>query len=262
MRTTPRTEQDAGDRDLRATAAAASAPPPSRSAAIGRHAGRAQRRRERRQRRSRPCRRPSETMIVRVAIDVAVRRQVDADRAEQRPQAPAHRDAEQEAERATRARRSIRPSPTTERSTWPPRGAERPQQRELPRALRDGDRERVEDDERADEQRDAGERRAAASSGSSRLSLDVVRLLARLLLAGPDVAPSAAARCASWSRSCSGVTPGLRRRPGSGRSPRLPSMRCASGRSMPDDRRAAERVDAGDLRDADERVVLARRGRH
>ena len=37
------------------------------------------------------------------------------------------------------------------------RRADRPQQRELPRPLRDGDRERVEDDERADEERDPGE---------------------------------------------------------------------------------------------------------
>ena len=37
------------------------------------------------------------------------------------------------------------------------RGAERPQRGELPRALGDGDRQRVEDDERADEQRDAAE---------------------------------------------------------------------------------------------------------
>jgi hypothetical protein len=37
------------------------------------------------------------------------------------------------------------------------RGAHRPQQGELPRALRDGDREGVEDDERTHEQRDAGE---------------------------------------------------------------------------------------------------------
>ena len=39
----------------------------------------------------------------------------------------------------------------------PRAGAERAQQRELARALRDGDRERVVDDERADEERDAGE---------------------------------------------------------------------------------------------------------
>src|SRR3712207_1061773 len=40
----------------------------------------------------------------------------------------------------------------------PPRRSDRAQQSELARALRDGDRERVEDDERADEQRDPAER--------------------------------------------------------------------------------------------------------
>ena len=40
----------------------------------------------------------------------------------------------------------------------PSRRAERPQSRELARALRDGDRERIGNDERADEERDARER--------------------------------------------------------------------------------------------------------
>ncbi len=46
------------------------------------------------------------------------------------------------------------------------RGAERPQERELARALGDGDREGVEDDERADEERDAGEHEQRRSAGS------------------------------------------------------------------------------------------------
>ncbi len=54
------------------------------------------------------------------------------------------------------------------------RGADGSHRRELARALRDRDRERVEDDERADEERDAGE-------GEQEV-LDEVRELADLVL--------------------------------------------------------------------------------
>jgi hypothetical protein len=64
----------------------------------------------------------------------------------------------------------------------PPGRADRPERRELAHALRDRDRERVEDDERADEERDAreGEQEVADELRERR---DVVRLLLRLLVA-------------------------------------------------------------------------------
>ena len=60
------------------------------------------------------------------------------------------------------------------------RGAERPQRRELARALGDGDRQRVEDHERADEQRDAAE---AEQHQADRLHavVDVLRVVLGLL---------------------------------------------------------------------------------
>ena len=64
-----------------------------------------------------------------------------------------------------------------------PRRAERPQQRELARALRDGDRERVEDQEAADEHGDAGEDEQGDLDEAERLA-DVRGALLGLLLAG------------------------------------------------------------------------------
>ena len=49
------------------------------------------------------------------------------------------------------------PSTTTDAEHLAARAAERPQRRELAGALRDGDRQRVEDDERTDEERDTAE---------------------------------------------------------------------------------------------------------
>ena len=61
----------------------------------------------------------------------------------------------------------------------PPRGADRPQRRELARALGDGDRERVEDDERADEERDAGEDEEEVAEDGREL-VDLVHRVGRL----------------------------------------------------------------------------------
>ena len=60
------------------------------------------------------------------------------------------------------------------------RGAERAQQRQLARALRDGDRERVEDQERADQDRDEREREQAGGEEGEALA-DVVAELVGLL---------------------------------------------------------------------------------
>ena len=76
-------------------------------------------------------------------------------------------------------------SASTDRSTWRARGAERAQQRELLRALRDGDREGVEDQEAADQQRDAGEHEQRDADEAERVR-EVLRGLLGLLLAGAD----------------------------------------------------------------------------
>ena len=88
------------------------------------------------------------------------------------------------------------------------------------------------------------------------MSLDC---LARLLLAGAHVRPSAAARCAAVAQ-LRGRDAVLGRRPGSRRTAALAGMRCASGSvSMrrPSRRRRSRRRRS---RDADDRVLLARRG--
>ena len=70
------------------------------------------------------------------------------------------------------------------------RRAERPQQRELARALRDRDREGVEDQEAADEHGDAGEHEQRDREEAERLA-DVGGGLLGLLLAGADVGGAA-----------------------------------------------------------------------
>ena len=67
------------------------------------------------------------------------------------------------------------------------RRAERAQQRELARPLRDGDREGVEDDERADEQRGAGEREEHRREEAADRVVDLVGLLLGSGCAGLDV---------------------------------------------------------------------------
>ena len=75
----------------------------------------------------------------------------------------------------------------------PPRRAERAQGGELPRPLRDRDRERVEDDERADEERDAGEREQEVAD-DRRERRDLARLLVRLLDTGSHLEVAAELR--------------------------------------------------------------------
>ena len=126
----------------------------------------------------------SETTIVRVAIDVAGRGQLDADGLEQRPQAGRDGDAQREPqERADDAQRQ--PLADHRAHDLAARGAQRAQQRELAHPLGDGDREGVEDDERADEQRDPREGEQRRGQEAQAL-LDVAGLVAGLLLAGAD----------------------------------------------------------------------------
>ena len=98
----------------------------------------------------------SDTMTVRDCDDRRGVRQVDAERAEQRDHALGEPEAEHEPDH--RGHQADHEALEHDRAhDLLARGAERPQRGELARALRDGDRQGVEDHERADEQRDAGE---------------------------------------------------------------------------------------------------------
>ena len=107
-------------------------------------------------------------------------------------------------------------------------GAERAQQAELARALRDGDRERVVDDERADEQRDRAEDEQRRAHEAEVL-LEVGGLLGGVLLAGADLdrAPASAALTAARSRA--GVTPSRAAIAIVSTLPRWPASACAVG---------------------------------
>ena len=108
------------------------------------------------------------------------------------------------------------------------RGAQRAQQAELADALRDGDRERVEDQEAADQQRHAAEHEQDHAE-EAEVVLDVLRLARGGLLPGLDDQRAAAARgrCA-WpaaaARRRARPAPRCRRA-----RPTLSVRRCASG---------------------------------
>ena len=78
-------------------------------------------------------------------------------------------------------------SPATAATIWRRVDAERSQQRELARALGDGDREGVEDDERADQQRGAGEREQHRRQEAADRVVDVVGRLLGVGCAGLDL---------------------------------------------------------------------------
>ena len=107
----------------------------------------------------------SATITVRSREDAVGRRQLDTESAEQPLDRLRQEHAEAEAdERGEEADDERLEDHRAE--DLPPRGADRPQRRELARALGDGDREGVEDDERADEERDAGEDERGSSGRS------------------------------------------------------------------------------------------------
>ena len=105
--------------------------------------------------------------------------QVEAELPEQQPQHHRQQHAEPEADRGAE-------QPEHERlqlhrpGHLAPRGTEGAQQRELAAALRDQDRERVDDEERADDQRDAGEDQQERGDEADRLEQVVGRLVGRL----------------------------------------------------------------------------------
>ena len=97
---------------------------------------------------------------------------VDAARQEQASDQPDDRGEEADDERLERDRGQH----------LTPRRADRPQRRKLPDALRDGDRQRVEDDERADEESDSREREQEVADVLR--ELDLLQVLASLLRRG------------------------------------------------------------------------------
>ena len=144
------------------------------------------------------------------------------------------------------------PSSTTERSTCCLRRAERAQRRQLARPLRDRDRERVEDHERADEERDAAEAEQEVAEDVDELARP------RRRPPPPAARPSAPGRSAGAIRSSRetsvGVGDAVLRRDRDRVVAVLPMERLR-GRDVEDrDRRAPERVDLAELRDADQRV--------
>ena len=127
-----------------------------------------------------------ETMIVRVASTVPDSGRSTPMRGEQR--AHALGDAERRATRPiTEATQADDQAFEHDRAhDLAARGAERAQRRELPRALGDGDRERVEDHERAHEQRDAAEAEQEVRDELQAL-VDVLGVGRGLLVAGLDL---------------------------------------------------------------------------
>jgi hypothetical protein len=139
----------------------------------------------------------------------------------------------------------------------PPGGAHRTQQPELSRALRDGDRERVEDDERADHQRDVGEHEQERAQ-EAQVAFEVGGVLRGLLFAGAHV---------DAARKHSADAPAQLRWGHAGRggdvelvvAPSLPGRPLRLGRREHRGSGAAEGLPAAELENADDRVALGRR---
>ena len=128
----------------------------------------------------------SETTIVRVSKQEPLVRQREADGVEELEEALREREAGEQADH--RRERSDDESLDHDRArTCRRERAERPDRRELARALRDRDRERVRDHEAADEERDAGEGEQEALEEGDEL-VRVGRVLLRLLGGELDLA--------------------------------------------------------------------------
>ena len=186
----------------------------------------------------------SETTIVRVSITRAVRRQVDADGLEQRPQADRRDDAERRGRRRDPRTPSTRPSPSTERSTWRARGAERPQQREL--AVRWATViEKVLKMMNAPTNSEMPAKASSAVVRKPRLSRMSLRLLGRLLLARCARSPTRGSDPLELRAELVGGRARASRPPGSSRSaPGMPhdALRTrAAGRRRPSSRRRTPR---------------------
>ena len=119
--------------------------------------------------------------------------QREAHRVEQRRRAPSPAPSPANSPRTEASTPIASASTSTEPSTWRRRGADHPQQAQLTRALRDGDRERVEDRERADEDRHAAEHQQRDPDDRDEL-LQAVEREAVLLRGGHDLRPAAAPR--------------------------------------------------------------------
>ena len=137
-----------------------------------------------------------------------------------------------------------------------PRGAEGPERRELPRALRDGDRERVEDHERADEERDPGEGEQEVAEEGRELA-DLVLGVLRLLHAGLHLGVGRQERLDVGDELLRGRS--LRCRDGDRVVLPLAVEERLRGRDVEDrERRGPDRLDVAVLRDPDDLEVLLR----
>ena len=176
-----------------------------------RHPRRPARRQDARQQRDRRVPSASETMTVRGANTVAASGRSTPERGEQGDHALGDPDAGEEPDQ--RRQQADHQALGDDRAhDLLARGAERPQRRELARALGDRDRQGVEDHERADEQCDAAEAEQEVCGRSpmppSVSSASVVGLLRAVLDLEARRAPAAArrgrarpARCRPWRRS-------------------------------------------------------------
>ena len=149
-------------------------------------------------------------------------------------------------------------SPTSERlddhrdDDLPPRRPERAQQRELPGALRDDDRERVEDDERADEQRHGGEHQQRGSE-EPELFLQVLGRLVGDRRRRDRLRRRRASAASTDARSSLAATPSSPTTLIASKTPSLPST-SLRGLGLEDrERRAAEVVGFAEPGDADDR---------
>ncbi len=149
----------------------------------------------------------SETMIVRVLKMRPLFGQREPDRVEELEQPDREREAEEQPD--DRRQRAHHERLDDDREAHlATRCAERPQRRELARALGDRDRERVEDDERADEQRDHTEReQEVAEERDERVG--VLRVLGRLLRRRCAPACPSGRIALISETSCACETPGL-----------------------------------------------------
>ncbi len=119
------------------------------------------------------------------AEDEAAVRQREPNRVEQLEQSRREREAEEQPDDRRYRAHHERLDDDGE-AHLPPRCAERPERRELTRALRDRDREGVEDDEGADEERDHAKREQEVAQKRDEL-IGVLRVLGGLLGAGSNL---------------------------------------------------------------------------
>ena len=137
------------------------------------------------------------------------RREVEPDLAEQVEQALTEQDPDPEARSTDATAPTTNASSTTDRTTCPAGRAHRPQQSELPRALRHEDREGVEDDERAHHHADGREAQQRVGEEPEELAHRLADLQRRLRR-GEHLVPGTERRLDARSAARGCVTSGSR----------------------------------------------------